>query len=249
MKATKLSKLCVYLSDLLEQKEYVRDELLSDFIYEATREEQWDTLDGMSAYLELIDICERYKDFQMTKDDSFAYSIGHILAVEMMRKMIIREETQKSYEREFLPPDSKQFEVLQAIARNPGITHRELAEMVNNEVDALSHTSARLEKRQYIMTTKSGRNKRYFISQRGKALIKNVRSSLNTAENEQAAAWEYPDNIWNNWGENTKETRISNVIDLSQKKTRERVRNRDVVMDRACDNRLWKDSEVAIKEG
>lgn len=166
----------------------IPEEVLSEFVFQIA-----DKAAVPSAYFDLKESCQKYKEFH-TDDPAirFACMTGMLLGTMNLYSAIQKKEQVPTIRKWAVDPDSKQYEVLNAIQTEPGISHRELLEKLRSvhTTSALSHLTQKLETRDFISSIKGGRTKYYYITLLGESALERSRQSASSAaeHGEEAAA-------------------------------------------------------------
>lgn len=190
MKKTRFIQICEYLSRIVQRKEQVPEEMISEYISELAKIAQKRTKKQDFSYYELENRCRMYQTYQMEERERFAYMLGNIMGASYLYRQIGLEMDLKTFEEKVLSPASIQFSVLEIISENPGISRKELYEKIPGDrtSSALSHLTGLLKRGHYIIAQKVGQEKHFFATPRGDEFVHAVhRQNESQAEQESAA--------------------------------------------------------------
>ena len=187
-----LTQISEYLNECIDMRKDIPEEVLSEFVFQIADKAAAHSVTVSSAYFDLKESCQKYKEFH-TDDPAthFACMTGMLLGTMDLYSAIQKKEQVQTTRKWAVDPDSKQYEVLNAIQTEPGISHRELLEKLQSvqTTSALSHLTKKLEDRDFISSIKGGRTKYYYITLLGEsALERSRKSASSTAEHSEEAA-------------------------------------------------------------
>lgn len=186
MKKNRFIQICEYLSQIVQRKEKVSEEIISEYVAELARIALKQTKKQDFSFYELENRCRTYQIYQMKEAESFAFMLGNIMGASSLFQQICQEKDLKTYEERVLSPTSVQFLALELISENPGISRKELCKKIPGarSSSALSHLTGLLKREQYIIAQKVGQEKRFFATTRGDEFIHAVHQQ-NDSQDEQ----------------------------------------------------------------
>lgn len=172
-------------------KKVLDKSLTEDMVYELTRacvdsivEEMaisWtDALRNLESFLDSLWRSKGYRQYDA--DDVF--ELGRVYTAVDMLKMVSEKHELTVKVREDAGKYAARRKLFEQIAKNPGITHKDLARKVNISESALSQFYGKIQYDNYILSHKAGRTKYYYLSMTGKQLLaemeRNMHVDLNT---------------------------------------------------------------------
>jgi hypothetical protein len=203
--ANKLTMICDYLCKLVQQRETVSLEILSDYISEIQKLIGEEKKTKEFSYYELVDRCRRYQESTMKESERFSYMVGAILGTAELYDRYCEELDSRKFETRQLSPTSRQYMVLSMISEQPGISRKELLNrMPDKRSDtALSHITSTLQKRNYITFCKVGQEKEFYATERGDNYVVLVKAQQQKSVADEMALTDELLVFWNNIPENS----------------------------------------------
>ncbi len=128
----------------------------------------------------MVDEMWHYRDVRaFSPEEAFLYGAiwGSSHLEHLMRKRNGDKISMNQMIQEFQSAKQEEAYVhlLEVIERNPGIKHKNLAEKLGASPSELSQTVSKLEKEKLFSAQRSGREKYYFLRERGKEVLKRLR--------------------------------------------------------------------------
>lgn len=165
--------------------------LTEDMVYELTRacatsivEEMaisWtDVLKNLESFLDSLWRSKGYRQYDA--DDVFG--LGRVYTAVDMLKMVSEKQELTIKVKEDAGKYAARRRLFEQIAKNPGITHKELARKASISESALSQFYGKIQYDNYILSHKAGRTKYYYLSMTGKQLLAEMQRNMDVDSND-----------------------------------------------------------------
>jgi DNA-binding transcriptional ArsR family regulator len=172
--AEEVSSLCMELRNALSERKPIRDKTMLDFS-RAICLFMCGGLDGLpESFFSLADEVEDYWQFSAIKEKNKELCFSYIRVYQITRMIRVFDKEKQRDKSMFLAAEKnkKHYELLSVIHENPGITHKELSEILRLTPSMLSHRTSKLEDSGFLYTRRIGKQKYYSLSYYGLNLYK-----------------------------------------------------------------------------
>lgn len=130
-------------------------------------------------YYVLMEHVEKYQNFQANQGEetSYSFSMGELSGIVKLLEEVQKQEESASKISSDLNRYQEKKNIFTVVNEEPGITHKQLARRCGMEISNLSHLMSPMESDGYFYSRKSGRNKYYFLSGKGRELLEKMSGS------------------------------------------------------------------------
>ena len=148
---------------------------LSDLVSLYTRGHQFE-------YLSVCENTETKDLYNINEDRAFVFQMGELNTCISMLNDVIHKRNIKEAEENNRELFDKNLLIFLSIYDEPGITHRDLANKSGKSASGLTNFINKVRPFGYIIQSSLGRNKHYYLTEKGNILLKNKKKALDISE-------------------------------------------------------------------
>lgn len=161
------------LNYLLENKEIPEEliyelskttvKIVENHCMEMIPQEFWELDSFVEAYW-------RAESYTKSNDMAFVYQMGQLFSFTNMLSTLAEKQEKENSIEDYAIQLKDKYAIFQQIDRNPGITHKELAQRAGMSVSSLSQFLNRYKEHGFIQRRSMGREKHYYLTAYGERL-------------------------------------------------------------------------------